>query len=263
MQVFEFQDTEEQTLLCLNYDFSKDCESDREMAFKQLGRAKDVKRFWNYNTLYTGLRILVAYEGTVPVGQIEYLPIEHAPRPVKGEHLTFIDCMFVEPKQRWHHVGSELLKACEEKAHEHARGLAVIAYPDSLFMPASFFIEHGFVSVADNECGAWLMMKAWDEVKPPEFMPRNYSPALPQSGKTMVDVFWGGQCPFWVHARDCLLHVAKEIGDRVVVREINTDDRSVMEQYGIANAVFINGQCAFLYPPSETEIRQALRHALN
>lgn len=35
MQVFEFQDTEEQTLLCLNYDFSKDCESDREMAFKQ------------------------------------------------------------------------------------------------------------------------------------------------------------------------------------------------------------------------------------
>ena len=28
---------------------------------------------------------------------------------------------------------------------EQSSGLAVIAYPDSLFMPAGFFIEHGFV----------------------------------------------------------------------------------------------------------------------
>jgi hypothetical protein len=47
MEIFELQDTEEQTLLCLNYDFAKDWEMDREQAFKQLGRAKDVKRWWN------------------------------------------------------------------------------------------------------------------------------------------------------------------------------------------------------------------------
>ncbi len=262
MQIFEFQDTEEQMLLCLNYDFSKDCENDREEAFHRLGRARDVKRFWNYNTLYTGLRILVAYEGTTPVGQIEYLPIEHAPRPVKGEQLTFVDCLFVEPKNRWHGVGAELLKACEEKAREHSHGLATIAYPDSLFMPAGFFIEHGFVSVAATDC-AWLMMKAWAEVPTPEFMPCRYTPQIPQAGKTLVDVFWNGQCPFWVKARDCLTHVAKEMGDRVVVRDINTDERSVMEQLGVGNGVFINGKCAFLYPPTEKEIRRALKAALN
>ena len=45
MQIFEFQDTEEQILLCLNYDFSSDCEANREVAFKQLGTARDAKRF--------------------------------------------------------------------------------------------------------------------------------------------------------------------------------------------------------------------------
>lgn len=261
MQVFEFQDTEEQTLLCLNFDFSKDCESDREVAFHQLGRARDAKRFWNYNTLFRGVRILVAYEGTTPVGQLEYIPIEHAPKPVKGEHLTFIDCLFVEPKQRWHHVGSELIKACEEKTRDHARGLAVIAYPDSLFMPAGFFAEHGFVVCAEQN-NAWLMFKAWGEVAMPEFIPLHYQP-LPLFGKTTIDIFWNGQCPFWVKAHDSVLQVAKQYGERVVVNDVNTDNHIALEQYGIATGIYINGQCAFLYPPSATEIRRALKAALN
>ncbi len=263
MEVFELQDTEEQTLLCLNFDFSKDWETDREEAFKPLGRAKDVKRFWNYNTLFKGVRILVAYEGASPVGQLEYIPIEHAPRPVTGENLLFIDCLLVEPQKRWHGVGAKLLEKCEEKAHEqHRAGLAVIAYPDSLFMPAGFFIEHGFQVVAESEC-AWLLMKAWREVKLPQFLPRNYQPVPAAAGKTTVDVFWCGQCPFWVHARDELLKVAHELGNRVVVREVNTDDRQVMEQWGIANGVYINGECAFLYPPTESEIRKALQAKMN
>ena len=170
MEIFELQDTEEQTLLCLNYDFATDWEMDRELAFKPLGRAKDVKRWWNYNTLFKGVRILLAYEGASPSGHLEYIPIEYAPRPVKGENLTFITCMFVQPKHRWHGVGAHLLEACEEKAREHTGGLAVIAYPDSLFMPAGFFIEHGFTVVQENDC-AWLLLKTWQNVKPPEFLP--------------------------------------------------------------------------------------------
>ena len=261
MQVFEFQDTEEQTLLCLNYDFSTDCESDREVAFHQLGPARDAKRFWNYNTLFRGVRILVAYEGTTPIGHLEYIPIEHAPKPVTGANLTFIDCLFVEPKQRWHGVGSELLTACEEKNHEHSHGLAVIAYPDSFFMPAGFFVEHGFVCVAEQD-NAWLMFKAWRDVDLPQFMPRHYTP-IDLPGKTTIDVFWNNQCPFWVKSHACLLHAAKELGDKVEVHDINTDDHTAIQQHGIATGVFINGQCAFLYPPSEIEIRRALKHALN
>lgn len=204
---------------------------------------------------------MVAYEGTTPVGHLEYIPIEHAPKPVTGANLTFIDCLFVEPKQRWHGVGSELLTACEEKNHEHSHGLAVIAYPDSFFMPAGFFVEHGFVCVAEQD-NAWLMFKAWRDVDLPQFMPRHYTPSeLP--GKTTIDVFWNNQCPFWVKSHACLLHAAKELGDKVEVHDINTDDHTAIQQHGIATGVFINGQCAFLYPPSETEIRRALKHALN
>lgn len=262
MEIFELQDTEEQTLLCLNFDFSHDWETDREEAFKPLGRAKDVKRFWNYNTLFRGVRILLAYEGASPVGHLEYIPIEDAPRPVKGENLLFIDCLFVEPKKRWHGVGAHLLEACEAKAREmNLAGLAVIAYPDSLYMPAGFFIEHGFQTVQESEC-AWLLLKNWDAVAPPQFMPRRYH-ANPVPGKTTIDLFWCSQCPFWAHARDELMHAAHELGEQVAVREINTDDHAVMEQYGIANGVFIDGECAFLYPPSKDEIRKALQVKLN
>ena len=82
--------------------------------------------------------------------------------------------MFVQPKQRWHGVGAHLLEACEEKAREHTGGLAVIAYPDSLFMPAGFFAEHGFTVVDDNDC-AWLLTKTWQDVPQPKI------PAAPLS----------------------------------------------------------------------------------
>jgi hypothetical protein len=89
-------------------------------------------------------------------------------------------------------------------------------------------------------------MKSWQTVKPPEFLPRRYQAAHVPAGRTAVDIFWCGQCPFWAHARDEVLQVAHELGERVIVREINTDERASMEQWGIANGVFIDGQCAFL-----------------
>jgi GNAT superfamily N-acetyltransferase len=137
---------------------SKDCESDRK--WPSLGLAKDAKRFWNYNTLFRGVRILVAYEGTLPVGHLEYIPIEHAPKPVTGANLTFIDCMFVEPKQRWHGVGSELLRACEEKNHDRPRP-PVIAYRFAVRPPV--FSEPARVrGRASRRCPA--MFKAWRRV---------------------------------------------------------------------------------------------------
>jgi hypothetical protein len=81
--------------------------------------------------------------------------------------------------------------------------------------------------------------------------------------RTTVDIFWCGQCPFWAHARDELLQVLHELSERVTVREVNTDDRAVIEQWGIANGVFIDGQCAFLYPPSKDELRKALHAKMN
>jgi hypothetical protein len=37
----------------------------------------------------------------------------------------------------------------------------------------------------------------------------------------------------------------------------------MLEQWGIANGVFIDGECAFLYPPSKDELRKALQAKMN
>lgn len=262
MQIFEFQDTQEQTLLCLNYNFAEDCQSNREVALHDLGNGVNVKRYWNYNRFFKGLHLLIAYEGTTPVGHLEYLPIEYAPRPIKGHDLTFINCMYVQPQARDRGVGSALLQACEDKVRSTSSGLAVIAHADWPPVPYSFFAVHNFATVAEDH-GAQLMVKAWGKITPPYFLPRNYEP-LSQSkpDQVTVDVFWCGQCPHWVEARDRLTHIAREYGDAVKVRGINTDDRATIEAWGISDGVYFNGQPKFTTPPSEADLRIALEQAV-
>jgi GNAT superfamily N-acetyltransferase len=262
MQIFEFQDTQEQTLLCLNYNFAEDCKSNREVALHALGHGVDIKRYWNYNRFFKGLHLLIAYEGTSPVGHIEYIPIEHAPRPVKGNNLTFINCMYVQPQARGRGIGSALLKACEERVRGTSSGLAVIANADWPQVPPNFFAVHDFIAVAEDH-GAQLMLKAWAKISPPHFLPRSYEPLEPSKpDQIMVDIFWCGQCPHWVQARDRLTHLAHEYGNAIKIRGINTDERAMVEAWGISDGLYINGQRKFAAPPSDIDLRIALEQAV-
>jgi GNAT superfamily N-acetyltransferase len=262
MQIFEFQDTQEQTLLCMNYNFAEDCQSNREVALQTLSNGVNAKRYWNYNRFFKGLHLLIAYEGTTPVGHIEYLPIEHAPRPVRGVGLTFIDCMYVQPQARGRGTGSALIEAVEEKVRASSSGLATITNAAWPSMPYNLFATHGFITVAEDQT-ARLMVKAWTKIVSPEFLPRRYQPIEPeQSGQTTVDIFWCGQCPHWVQARDRLTQLSREFGDQITLRGINTDDRSTVERWGISDDVYINGRLLFASPPSDVDLRIALEQAV-
>lgn len=253
---------QDQALLCVGYDFSNDCQSEREAALRRFGRGVNVKRWWNYHRAHRGLRVLVAYQGARPAGHIEFLPIEAAPQPVAGEALIFVDCLFVPRPAQGRGIGSGLLQACEAEARPHARGLAVVAYPNSPFMPAGFFLRHGFTTVAEGN-SAWLMSKQWAEAPPPRFLPLCYTPpADVRPGQAVVDYYWCGQCPYSVRTLDRLRRVARSMGEAVVVREVNTDDRALMERLGVAAGCFVNGRRVFSYPPSEAQIREALEMAL-
>ena len=261
MQIFEFQDTQEQTLLCLNYNFAEDCESNREVALQELGNGVNVKRYWNYNRFFKGLHLLIAYEGTTPVGHLEYLPIEYAPRPVQGEGFTFIDCLYVQPQARGRGIGSALLRECEDRARKASSGLVAIANANWPPAPYSFFTAHDFITVAEDH-GAQLMVKAWSKVVTPRFLTRHYEPMKSsQPDQVSVDIFWCGQCPHWVKARDRLTQIAHEYGDQIKIRGINTDERSMIEAWGISEGIFINGQRRFDAPPSELDLRLALERA--
>lgn len=257
------EEGQDQALLCVGYDFSNDCQSEREAALRRFGRGVNVKRWWNYSRVRFGLRVLVAYEGARPVGQVEFMPIEHAPFPVRGAELTFVNCLYVARPAQRRGVGSALLEACEAEARRRARGLAVIAYPNSPFMPAGFFLRRGF-SAADQDDSAWLMFKAWGETaEPPAFLPRRSAPpAATRPGRAVVDYYWCGHCPYLVRTLDWLRVVARGLGDAVTIREVNTDDRAVVEQLGIAAGFYVNGQPAFSYPPTEAQIRLALESAV-
>lgn len=131
-------------------------------------------------------------------------------------------------------------------------------------MPTGFFAVHDFTSVAEEQ-GAQLMVKAWGKITPPYFLPRNYAyaPSEPsRPNQVTIDLFWCGQCPHWVQAHDRLTHLAREYGDAIKMRGINTDERSTIEAWGISEGLFINGQQRFAAPPSEVDLRIALEQAV-
>ena len=258
-----YADGSDQTLICLDYDFAQDSPAFRGLSRQRFGEGIEIKGTWNYEHAHKGLCVLVAYEGTRAVGQVEFLPIEHAPQPVSGEGLTFINCLAVMAQAQGRGIGSALLEACRTEAMQRSDGLACLAYLTGPFMPAAFFRRHG-LRLASTAEDAELLYQTWADAQPPELLPRLLAPR-PEPGRVTVDYFWCGQCPHAARTRDRLRQVARQLGPRVLLRETNTDDRATLQRWGIASGLYVNGRQVFCSPPrlAEWEIRQALEGALN
>ena len=241
-----------------------------EVENKDLQQVADEKVAWLKHMMLKGLSAKLTYEDEKPVGFIEYLPIEHAPIAVVGEDLTFIDCIWVfspNPDKRpggfqGKGYGRTLIEAAEADAKKTSKGMAVTAYDhDFWFMPMSFFTRFGYKEV--NRRGTLvLLMKAFEPVERPSFLKSKYKPQL-LPGKVVVDAFWNAKCPMGLVVMHRLREACAEFGDQVVLKEICTNERKVIDQYGLSSGIYFNGESRFWAPPSKNEIRAELKKALD
>ena len=82
------------------------------------------------------------------VGMIEYVPGNHAWRPVEAEGYLVIHCLTVSGKHKGKGLGSLLLDSCLTDAKKSkCRGVAVVTSSDSFMAGSDLFIKAGFVSV--------------------------------------------------------------------------------------------------------------------
>ncbi len=212
--------------------------------------------------LKRGGRAKIAYKGNKPVGFIEYYPIEDAPLNVVGKDVMVIPCMNVKVNERKKQIGEKLVRACiKDTKNMGKKGLAVQATDWQNFMPKAFFEKYGFLNVTKSGPVNIFMMK-FEEVENPRWLTLSHKQKLVK-GKLIIDIFHNDQCPFDWQNSERVKKIAKEIEDRAVANEFDTNKRENVLKYGTLGAIIVNGKYLGHGPPLvEEDIRKAFQERL-
>ena len=212
-----------------------------------------------------GLRVKVALKNGKRVGFAYVLPIEISPWGPLGEELMVMPCFFVRWDVQKSGVGSALLAAVEAVTREAgAKGVATIAYDhDFWFMPLSFFQNRGF-AVATRRGKEVVAWKAFD---PTARAPRLLEPHFdfePVPGKVAVDLLWNQFCLTSAMEAQRVREVVAELGDRVVLRELASDDRQGLLCYETPRAIYVDGKAiGWGHEAPREGIRKAIDEAIS
>ena len=146
-------------------------------------------------------------------------------------------------------MGKALLQAAENDARAlGAKGLVTWGVLLPLFMRASWFRKRGYTKVDKQGLQVLLWKPFTDDAVPPRWIERKKKPErIP--GQVRVTAFINGWCPAQNLVFERAKRASAEYGDKVVFQEVNTFDREVLLEWGIADALFIDGKEVRTGPP--------------
>jgi len=231
---------------------------------EEMKEAGDHKETWYRKMKDRGLRVKLALDDQGQVGgMIQYVPIEES--FAEGRDLYFVNCIWVHGYRKGRGnfqkrgMGKALLRAAEADAKElGAKGLVAWGVTLPFFMKASWFKKQGYTRV-DKEGMQVLLWKPFaDDAVAPKWIKQKKKPgAMP--GQVTVTAFLNGWCPAQNLVFERAKRAASELGDKVVFQGINTFDRQVLLEWGIADGLFIDGrQVRTGPPPSYKKIRRMI-----
>lgn len=230
------EDTKELFCLCLE-DWSEEA---REAGPK--------RRQWLERSLQRGLRAKIALDDNgLEGGMIQYGPIEYS--MVAGTGLYFIYCIHVHGyKQgrgdfRGRGMGQALLRAAEEDARERgALGMTAWGLWLPIWMRASWFKKQGYQKADRNGISVLVWKPFSAQAQPPHWLPKVNKRPVPIAGRVNISAFTSGWCMAQNLVYERAKRAAAELGDDVVFREIDTSEREAVEEWGLADAVLVDGK---------------------
>ncbi len=204
-----------------------------------------------------GLRAKVAVDDGVVVGMVQYLPVEVS--HVQGSGLHFINCIWVHgykdgPGDRQGKgIGTMLLKAAEEDARSlGSKGMAAWGLSMPFWMRASWFRKHGY-SKADKDGMSVLVWKRFsDDARPPRWVRTVKKPGRGE-GVVKVTSFNSGWCAAQNIVHERAKRASSMFGDKVRFEHIDTMDRATLLNWGISDALFVDGRQVRTGPPPSFE----------
>ncbi|MDZ7262336.1 MAG: GNAT family N-acetyltransferase [candidate division KSB1 bacterium] len=234
-----------------------ECLEDWSDEVKEAGNHKEI---WYNKMKDKGLEVKLAVDDNGEVGgMIQYLPIEHS--FAEGKDLYFINCIWVHGHKQGRGnfqkkgLGKTLLQAAEADAKtKGAKGMAAWGIPLPFWMKASWFKQQGYTKVdTQGFLEPVLLWKPFtDDAIPPKWIKKKKKPE-PMPGKVTVTAFMNGWCPAQNMVFERAKRAASEFGAKVVFREIDTFDRNVFLEWGIADALFIDQKQVRTGPPPSYE----------
>lgn len=222
--------------------------------------AGDHKKLWYGKEKDNGLKVKLAEDdnGDI-VGMIHYIPAEYA--PIIGKDVYYIYCIWVHGHKKGvgNHqhkgIGKMLLKAAEEDVKATgSKGLVAWGVTLPFFMRSSWFKKQGYKKV-DKDGISELVLKSFVEDKDIEKPALIKQKRKIESGVDRVKVtcFMNGWCPAQNIVYERAKRVAGEYPDQVEFVGINTNDRSLLLEYGIVDGLFVDDKQIRTGPPPSYE----------
>jgi GNAT superfamily N-acetyltransferase len=223
-----------------------------------VGDARDHKRAWHEKMKDKGLRVKLAIDdkGTVG-GMIQYIPVEHS--FVDGQGLYVVNCIWVHGHKQGRGnfqkrgMGKALLEAAETDARSlGASGMAAWGMAIPVFIRASWFRKHGYRKADRTGLQVLLWKPFRDDAVAPKWIREKKRPAKGKE-RVIVTAFLNGWCPAMNMTFERAKRAASEFGDRVDFRAVDTSDRETFLEWGISDAVFVDGKPLRTGPPPSYE----------
>ncbi len=234
----------------------------------EIKEAGSHKQAWFTKMKDNGLAVKLAVDDNGEIGgMIQYLPIEQS--FAEGSDLYFIHCIWVHGYKKGRGnfqkkgMGKALLQATEEDAvAKGAKGMVAWGVSLPFWMKASWFKKRGYKKVDKQGMMVLLWKPFSDDAVAPKWIQEKKRPEK-IAGQVTVTAFKNGWCPAQNMVFERAKRAAAEFGDHVVFQEIDTFDRSVFLEWGIADALFIDGkQVRTGPPPSYEKIRRKIAKRL-
>lgn len=199
------------------------------------------KQRWLHGRFREGLRLLLDRdEHGTPLAFLEYVPGEHAWRPVDAKGWLFVHCLWVYPKgQSIGGLGSRLVQDCIEEARRTgARGVAALVSAGPWMAGAPVFLKNGFVQVAARDRFA-LVVHRLTHGPEPRF--RDLDPKWAR--RRGLHIVYAAQCPYLPKSVADVSAMAEEHGLRVKVTELKSaqEAQNAPSYYGVFNLLW-NGR---------------------
>jgi hypothetical protein len=225
---------------------------------EEIKEAGDYKKEWYKKMKDKGVKVKFAFdENNIIGGMIQYIPIEYS--MFEGKDLYVVLCIWIHGHKEGRGnyqkrgMGRALLKAAEDDCRQlGTNGLVTWGLIVPAFMRASWFKKQGYV-VVDKSSMMRLMWKPFNEnAVPPKFLKPLKKP---QKGKEKVDVtiFRNGWCPAQSTAHERARRASETFPGKINLTEYDTFDRNIVKEWGILDALFVDGKEVWVGPPPSYE----------
>jgi GNAT superfamily N-acetyltransferase len=230
------------------------CLEDWSVLAKEAGSHKE--RWYKANK-DKGLRVKLARVDDKICGMIQYIPAEKS--TIIGKDIYFIMCIWVHGHKEGignyqkQGIGTALIYAAEKDVMAMGKkGIAAWGLAIPVWMKASWYKKHGYVK-ADRDGIAVMMWKKFrDDAEKPSFIRRKKHPEC-GGKKVNVQCFLNGWCPSMNTIYERTRRASLELGDKVEFHTIDTMDRNIFNEWGISDAVYIDGKHMWTGPPPPYE----------